>query len=480
MRLAAYLRCSTETQDDSLETQEQIIRDWCPREGHELVETFSDFGISASVPVEKRPGGYELFAAVAEKKRAFEGIVVVRVDRLFRDPMDELSGLVFLDAHKCQLLSIKDPIDRSTPQGEFLHGAMMYVRRLERRLTGQRVKDHNLALALSGKWPAGIPPLGYTYDPQTKTINLNDRAPEVTVIFKEFFVTGGNASQTARVLNSMGYTSRDGHPFRANSVLAILKSSVYRRRLKYDGRVVDAPELIPAILPEWLIEEVDRLLAAIAQPSAKRQRPSVYAYSSRLYCSECGSRMKRSGVVGDHASWVCCGKREFGSCDSRTVSEKYIDRLVGQAVHSMLESIDLNPKDVEAPQAVRTDGRESRLKLRRKRIVEAFIDGLISREERDKRLAEIEAELAALSERSQETKLTPQRIQDIIDQIGSSWESLSQAVRKETLVSLGARLTLCTHRKSKLWVELETDLPVPTVRVEAHYRNAKPGRWGCV
>ena len=98
-KVCGYLRCSTETQDDSLETQEQIIRDWCVREGHELVEYYRDFGISAGVPVEKRPGGYELFAAVAEKKRAFEGIVVVRVDRLFGEPDDEIAVLVFLDEH---------------------------------------------------------------------------------------------------------------------------------------------------------------------------------------------------------------------------------------------------------------------------------------------------------------------------------------------------------------------------------------------
>lgn len=85
MRLIAYCRRSTDKQEDSLDTQEQLCRAWATSHGHTVIRVDAEPPLSGSVPIDKRPVASRLFAEVREKKRPFDGILVLRMDRMFRD-----------------------------------------------------------------------------------------------------------------------------------------------------------------------------------------------------------------------------------------------------------------------------------------------------------------------------------------------------------------------------------------------------------
>src|SRR5919108_4377485 len=92
MESIGYCRVSTEEQAKegvSLDAQEARIRAYCASAGLALTQIIRDEGVSASKPLSSRPGGAALLRAVA--RRQFRHVVVVTLDRAFRNTIDCLT-----------------------------------------------------------------------------------------------------------------------------------------------------------------------------------------------------------------------------------------------------------------------------------------------------------------------------------------------------------------------------------------------------
>jgi len=161
MRLIAYIRVSTEEQagqGHSIEHQQTRVRDYCALYGHELVDVIVDEGVSASLPLAKRQGGAALQQALRLGRAS--GVVVVRLDRLFRNALDGLrffeEELVACDA--C-VHSVTEVLDTSTPSGWL--GLIMQLATADyaRRLDVQRGRETNRALREQGR-VFGVVPFG--------------------------------------------------------------------------------------------------------------------------------------------------------------------------------------------------------------------------------------------------------------------------------------------------------------------------------
>ena len=471
-RLITYLRRSTDQQTDSIETQETMVADWCARNGHDLVRSYREIPISGGKKIERRPMLSQLLADVAGKRRDFDGLVVWKLDRLAREPGTEYLVLGILDQHKCAIHSATEQVDRKTASGRLMYHQMMGFRAYERELTGERIYAHNLSQMLHGRWPGGCAPLGFTYDPGTKAVTINDRAADVIAVFREFTGAGGNASQTARSLNILGLVSRNGNPWRDDSVLTIVKSPIYRQRLRYDGREADAPDLIPALIPADLLAQVDIILEQL-RPFKTRQRARKFLYSGLLTCSECGSRMKHNGGNG----WTCAAKKDSGLCVSRNVSNNYVDRLVGDAVQKALSEyarlisrevpICLHPKKTNNNALKR-----SHLEDMKSRVWEAYISRQFSADERDRRIAAVDSQLAALQEeKPQADFLNVELIESWICSIDQSWARISDEDRRKLLDAISARIIICTARHTRLWADFNCALQAQAVHVSLKDRN---------
>ena len=84
MRVAIYIRVSTDEQAASAETQEAGIRAWCEKNGHSIVTTIRDIGHSGAEWVH-RPGVLQLQSEAQGGTCPWELVVVRDVDRLGRD-----------------------------------------------------------------------------------------------------------------------------------------------------------------------------------------------------------------------------------------------------------------------------------------------------------------------------------------------------------------------------------------------------------
>lgn len=155
MRVIGYTRVSTEeqaTSGHSLEAQVRAIRAYCDLYGLELVDVFGDRGVSGAVPLEKRDWG----ALVAELSHGHvkpretlailgdapvRGVVVYRLDRLFRDLFDGLQFFRQAGQGGFAVHSVTERIDTGSAQGRLNLHLQLVLADHERDRTAERTRD---------------------------------------------------------------------------------------------------------------------------------------------------------------------------------------------------------------------------------------------------------------------------------------------------------------------------------------------------
>lgn len=168
MVFGIYARKSIYTEDsDSIETQMNMCVEYIKKHYDNITDIikYSDEGYTGANI--QRPGFKLLINDVKQKK--IDVLVCYKIDRISRNVVDFSKTFEELQNHNVQFVSVKEQIDTSTPLGR----AMMYIcsvfAQMERETIAERVKDNLLALAKSGKWPGGRPPLGFKL--QKVTVN---------------------------------------------------------------------------------------------------------------------------------------------------------------------------------------------------------------------------------------------------------------------------------------------------------------------
>lgn len=161
MRALGYIRVSTAEQANtghSLAVQRDRIDAWCIARDLELVDVVLDEGVSAGKALERRKGGAELLRRMAAGEA--EVVVVVSIDRIFRDAQDGLNTLLGADGKGGMALqSVTDPVDTTTAMGRFILTVWLARAQLEREQTCERNLAVSRSLRQQGR-PNGHTPYG--------------------------------------------------------------------------------------------------------------------------------------------------------------------------------------------------------------------------------------------------------------------------------------------------------------------------------
>ena len=139
-RVYGYVRVSTEIQkekDNSIKNQISHIKDYCNRYDHDLVNIFSDNGISGMK--KDRDGLMNLFNNL--KRDKINCLVVYSLSRLGRKLSDVLEFIEMLEKNKVEFVSIKENIDMSNPVGKLMLGLLGSVNQFEIGILSQRISD---------------------------------------------------------------------------------------------------------------------------------------------------------------------------------------------------------------------------------------------------------------------------------------------------------------------------------------------------
>ena len=274
MKVYGYIRVSSSGQAKdgySLDAQRRAIVNYCHRNRAELIETFSDEGISGvESKISDRHGLLAMLSCLGE----VEGIVVANTSRLWRDDIAKaLIKREFLH-YNLELLSIEQATYKITTAdpSEFLVNGMLEL--LDQFIKMQLVmtmEKGRLEKLRKGGFPGGGIPLGYRVS-EGDLEDDEDERKVVELIFK-LRKSGNGFQKIANYLNNKGKVGKKGGKFYKSTIKKILLNRKYIGELIYGSHKVKGSHPV-------LISKTTFARANTAQKLQKVPSPSSFASSS--------------------------------------------------------------------------------------------------------------------------------------------------------------------------------------------------------
>jgi DNA invertase Pin-like site-specific DNA recombinase len=149
--------------------QQETGAKWVAEQGHTVVGTFQDLGISASVSPFDRP---DLGPWLTEEKAGeWDVLVFSKLDRLFRSTRDCVKFAEWAEAQRKMLVFAEDGLTLNYRAGKksTIEGMMAelfvylgsFFAQLELNRFQTRAQDQHRVLRQTDRWASGTPPLGY-------------------------------------------------------------------------------------------------------------------------------------------------------------------------------------------------------------------------------------------------------------------------------------------------------------------------------
>lgn len=511
MRVAIYVRVSTQRQAQSQTIEQQVERlqtyiraqGWALEEAH----VFKDNGYSGAKL--NRPGLDALrdHAALAD----FDRVLITAPDRLARNYVHQVlliedltkRGIVvqFLDRQMSD-----DPHDQLLLQ---IRGA---VAEYERTLIADRMRRGRLSKYRAGKLIPWIqPPYGYRVDPDCPRdpallqLDAVDSAM-VLQIFEEYLEPRSTLYSIAKRLSEVGIPTPTGKPrWNVSSIRGILTNTAYVGRAVVNRRYcVPAKHRKSAMLPagpgvghawrpeeEWIVipvpavvsqdifDQVQAKLSTNQKTASRNNKSYQYLLRGLVSCGVCRLSATGRAQSPGYYYYMCRGRfdalrRAQGQrCTARYIPACQLDELVWQDLCSVLLDPEIIHHALERahgghwlPQELQSrlaalDQAAQELDRYKERLLEAYLAKVIELPEFERRRKEISQKRDALQQQSLQLQATAtQRI--ALSQVADSIETFCAKIRPV--------LEQASFEQKRQLVELLIDRVVVTNNdVEIHY-----------
>jgi site-specific DNA recombinase len=295
-RVALYLRVSSEEQREreTIGLQAQFFSDYTRLYGLEVIHTYTDDGVSGTIPLAERPEGARLLEDAA--KGEFDTLLVYKLDRLGR------KLLVTVDAHdrlqqaEVSLRSATEPIDTSTPSGRLIFQMLASFAEYEREAIRERTSD-GLARAYRNGAQMGMIPYAYDISEDGEFVIVEDEAKIVRELF-ENIAASSTLSHEAERLNSAGIDSpgskyrgrprKHGPRWSRSTVRGIIKQGAYSgtHTVRSARKGVVSREVPAIVTPELQQRALARLQAN--KHLVERRTDRKYLLRGLVKCGACG------------------------------------------------------------------------------------------------------------------------------------------------------------------------------------------------
>ena len=136
MKAALYARVSTSDKEQNPENQLIRLREYAQRQGWDFEELPGEFASAATLD---RP----IFEQLLDRcrRREFDAIVIVRLDRMMRNLQTQLQIMEELETRGVRLVCLDQPIDTGSAAGRFQLQMLAAVAEFERGTMVERILD---------------------------------------------------------------------------------------------------------------------------------------------------------------------------------------------------------------------------------------------------------------------------------------------------------------------------------------------------
>ena len=361
MKAAIYARYSSDNQrEESIENQVRICKEYADKHNHTIVEVYADYAKSGKT-MDNRDQLLQMLSDA--KKKRFELVIAVSIDRISRNRKDHLYIKYDLKMSNIKLEYTETNINDDDPESIIIESVLSgfseyYVANLSRN-----VKKGHKTNALRATHNGGKPALGYDVDKATMKYIINE---EEAVIVREIFrlkALDYSYSHIIDYCNDKNFKTKLGKSFGKNSLHDLLSNPKYIGVYRY-GRIenkggkrnshqvpsedtIEIPDAVPAII------DIDTWNNVHEQMSAKKYSPGrhkaivEYLLQGKIFC-HCGAAMtghrqsnkRKSGLVVVYPYYVCNVKTRLKKCESKSIPKDKIEDLVYNTLVNMLLSSD--------------------------------------------------------------------------------------------------------------------------------------------
>lgn len=365
LRVAAYCRVSTETeeQNSSYEVQIAHYTDFIKKNAEwEFAGIFADDGISGT-NTKKREEFNRMIDECMEGN--IDLVITKSISRFARNTLDCLKYIRQLKDKNISVFFEKENINTMDTKGEVLLTIMASLAQQESQSLSQNVK-----LGLQYRYQQGKVQvnhnrfMGYTKDEEGNLIIVPEEAGIIKRIYREY-LEGKSLAGIGRGLEKDGILTAAGKPrWRPETIKKILLNEKYigdallqktftvdfltKKRVKNEGHVPQyyVENSHEAIIPKELFLQAQEELHRrnniyTGADKNKRLYSSKYALSTITFCGDCGDIYRRVywNIRGrKEFVWRCVTRIEQGpeTCKNRTVKEGDLYDAVMTAINRLL------------------------------------------------------------------------------------------------------------------------------------------------
>lgn len=427
MRVVIYARVSTDEQREreSILTQLTLVREYCVREGHDIVEEYLDDGVSGSIPLWLRPAGSRLLADMEEKR--FDAVVVYRTDRLGRETSSAFTALSMIEGSGVAFLSATESYGQD-PMGATMRDMNVVFAAHERRVIAKRVTDAMYRHANEGKWTGGVRPYGYRVVDGYLMID----EPEAAIIRRIYTWINADRLSTRRIAERLnllniptaavtdGRTAIGGKTvtgkWSSPRIYQIATNPLYKGEWTYGkgGKHRERQpivRMVPAIVDVETWDQTQTTLANNLRFSPRNAK-HIYLLRGLIRCGSCG-RMWHGAKSRHGRVFYRCNTRHHNvgngrECSSGTLSSDIeaaiwmdIERYLYNPQHVLSELAEKMEANGDIVDGLRSQHRHVEAEIaskadERDRILAIFSKGIITESDLQRRLTGIADEEAAL------------------------------------------------------------------------------------
>lgn len=422
MKLGIYCRISRIKDGNDLSIEDQKQKGIDKATALELpYEIYVDEGLSgASEKIEDRPEFQRFIGDVSNG--VLTHVFAYDQSRFERNPQIRFIINELFKKHKVTYLTQMDGIvDLHDPQAEFFGDLLSVINKFHVTTTKIKVKSVLKNRVKEGK-TRGILPYGYTKNENDMMIVDEEEAKIVKRIYKMSLdgigtktiadtfnqeeiptrynkISKGTLSTKNKYTGKITTTDKKDINWSPNTVMNILRNTVYKGERNYSGEVVSVPAIFEPVY--W-----DRVNYNIPLNKNNAGKKAEYRYLLKglIRCGVCGRNMYGKKRLDKHDNhYMCSSKRIKGAnCGNRSINIDKIEYLVWFTLFSdskLAEKIEqefhIDKDEIKRfkDQISKNESSMSTLQNDRKRAIDLVIKGIISEDDISANLKDIDAKI---------------------------------------------------------------------------------------
>jgi site-specific DNA recombinase len=343
-------------------------------------------------------------------------VIVYKVDRFARQSYDHHFLTAKLKSMGIKLVSVTEHLEDS-PSGRFMESMLAAAAQHDNEVRSERAKGGMESRLMQGAWPFPAP-IGFVNvrdELGRPTLKTDSQAPSVANWLREYLNQPYNAKDMHRLAPSMGVTNKSGNKLSYQMVINMLKSPTYCGLV--DSKMIDGP-VKGLHEPLISVEEHEEILAKLK--GKRRQKSIVRSLSEEAWplrggfvtCATCSTPLTGSSPRGRSKSYPryscpLCRQRVTGSPVSIARDQLHshflelletivpTDETLQKFKSEYLKKLSNRKRDIERD--LSEQAKElAKLRERKQRILDKYIDNEISKDEKDEFMDAVQLKLVTL------------------------------------------------------------------------------------